>query len=58
MILGWFSPENGYAGTVTPLHWAGLILICFVLPAVLSLVFNEILRKLGLVKNGYMKLDA
>lgn len=58
LILGWISPENGYPGEVTALHWVGLVLVCFVLPAVLSFLFNEILRKLGWVKTGYMKLDA
>ena len=58
MILGWVSPENGYTGALTPLHWIGLILVCFVIPAALSLIFNEILRKLGWVKDGDMKLEA
>ena len=58
MILGWVSPENGYTGELTPLHWVGLVLVCFVLPAVLSFIFNEILRKLGWVKDGDMKLEA
>lgn len=56
LILGWFSGENAYPYEVTVLNWVGLVLICFVLPAVLSFVFNEILRKLGIVKDGYMKL--
>jgi uncharacterized membrane protein len=34
----------------------GLALICFVLPAVLSYLFNEILRKIGWVRDGDMKL--
>ena len=58
LILGWISPENGYPGEITTLHWVGLALICFVLPALLAFVFNEILRKIGLVKDGYMKLDT
>ncbi len=37
--------------------WIGLVLVCLVLPAVLSFVFNEILRKTGLVKTGDMKLS-
>ena len=56
MILGYFSPENGYTGEVTALNWIGLVLICFVLPAVLSLIFNAILRRAGIVKDGYMTL--
>lgn len=58
MILGWFSPENGYPGEVTAWHWIGLLLVCFVLPAVLSFLFNEILRKLGWVHTGDMKLEV
>lgn len=37
--------------------WVGVVLCCIVLPAVLSLVFNEIMRKLGLIKTGDYKLD-
>ena len=44
--------------TSDPMMWIGLVLICLVLPAVLSLVFNEIMRKLGWIKTGDMKLDA
>lgn len=58
MILGWYDPANAYPHDVTALNWIGLVLICFVLPAVLSIAFNEILRKIGLVKDGYMKLDV
>ncbi len=35
----------------------GVILVCIVLPAVLSLAFSEIMRKLGWIKYGDMKLD-
>ncbi|MBO5797698.1 MAG: PTS sugar transporter subunit IIC [Clostridia bacterium] len=57
MLLGWFDPANGYPAEVTILNWVGLILVCFLLPAVLAFLFNEILRKLGWVKTGDMKLD-
>ena len=56
MILGWIDPENGYTGPLGVLQWVGLVLVCLVLPAVLSFIFNEILRKLGWVKDGDMKL--
>jgi len=56
IILGWFDKSNGYTGTVTVFDWVGLVLICFVLPAILSLIFNEILKKIGLVKEGDMTL--
>ena len=57
MILGWVDPENGYNGDLGVLQWIGLLLTCFVLPAVLSFLFNEILRKLGWVKTGDMELQ-
>ncbi len=57
MILGWFDKANGYTADVTVLNWIGLILVCFIFPAVLSFIINEVLRKIGLVKDGYMKLE-
>ncbi len=39
------------------LFWTGLVLITIILPAILSFIFNEIMRKAGLVKTGDMKLD-
>ena len=41
----------------TPMMWLGLVLCCIVLPAVLSLLFSEIMRKLGWIKFGDMKLS-
>ncbi len=37
--------------------WLGILLVCFVLPAVLTLAFGEILRKIGWIKLGDLKLD-
>ena len=39
------------------LMWVGLVVVCIVAPAILSFVFNEILRKIGLVKTGDMQLS-
>ena len=59
---GWLAPvekavEMG-ATAITPgaMDWIGLALICFVLPAILSTVFCEILRKMGWIKEGDLKL--
>ena len=38
-------------------EWVGLVLVCVVLPAVFSVIFNEIFRKLGWIKTGDMALD-
>ncbi len=37
--------------------WMGILFICFLLPAFLSLFFGEILRKAGWIKFGDLKLD-
>ncbi len=36
--------------------WIGLVLLCIVAPAALSLLFSEILRKIGWIKEGDMKI--
>jgi uncharacterized membrane protein len=38
--------------------WIGIVLLCFVLPAVLSFVFYEIMRKLGWIKDGDMVIEC
>lgn len=52
VYTGWI--ESGKA--VTAFDWIGLVLICFVLPAVLSTIFCEVLRKKGWIKEGDLKL--
>ena len=37
--------------------WIGIILVCFVLPAALTPIFGEILRKIGWIKDGDLKLE-
>ena len=40
----------------SPMMWIGLVLVCLVLPAALSLLFSEIMRKLGWIKKNDMLL--
>ena len=55
---GWVADvASGAKAAITAMDWVGLVLICFVLPAVLSLVFCEILRKWGWIKENDLKLD-
>lgn len=63
VITGWFTPsdialERG-AAAFTPdvMSWVGLALICIVLPAVISLLINMLLKKIGWVKDGDMQLQ-
>lgn len=37
--------------------WLGVALICFVLPAILSVIFCEVMRKIGLIKENDLKLE-
>ena len=37
--------------------WLGILLVCFLLPAVLTLIFGAVLRKIGWIKVGDLKLD-
>ena len=53
-VLGWFG--GIYPSSVGTLDWVGLALICFVLPAVLSLAVSELLYKIGWIKPGDLKL--
>lgn len=54
---GWVSDvANGVKLSITGTDWLGLVLICFVLPAVLSFVFCQILRKQGWIKEGDLTL--
>jgi len=62
VITGWLSPSevaiNHGANAISPtfFNWLGLILICFVLPALLSWFFGKILRKIGWIKDGDLTL--
>ncbi len=37
--------------------WLGILLVCFVLPALLTWILGEILRKMNWIKDGDLKLD-
>ena len=40
-----------------PVFWIGLILLCVVLPALITLLFSELLRRLGFIRAGDLTLD-
>ena len=58
VYTGWVNDiAAGTKAAITPMDWAAMVLICFVLPAVLSVLFCEIERKLGWIKEGDLKLN-
>lgn len=55
---GWVNDvAAGTKAAITAFDWIGLVAISFVLPAILSLIINAVVKKLGLVKEGDMKLS-
>ena len=60
---GWLAPSETAiakgAVAITPgaMDWLGLLLICIVLPAVLTWLIGIPCRKLGWIKDGDLKLD-
>ena len=58
VYTGWVNDiAAGTKATITAMDWLGLVLICFLLPALLSWILDLGFRKLGWVKDGDMKLD-
>ncbi len=57
VYTGWMNDiAAGTKSAVTAMDWVGLLLICFVLPAVICPLINMLCKKLGWVKDGDMKL--
>ena len=58
VYTGWLNDiAAGTKNAITAMDWIGLVLVCFVLPAVLTFVFGQIERKLGWIKEDDLKLD-
>ena len=58
VYTGWVKDvADGAKEAIVAMDWIGLVLICVVLPAILSFVFCEILRKLGWIRKDDLKLD-
>ena len=58
VYTGWIADiEAGLKASITAMDWVGLVLICFVLPAVLSWAFGLFFRKIGWIKDGDLKLN-
>ena len=58
VYTGWVNDiAAGTKAAIMPMDWAGLILICFVLPGALSWALDRGFRRLGWVREGDMKLN-
>lgn len=58
VYTGWINDVNlGVKAGIGTFDWIGLIAICFVLPAVLTLLISIPMRKMGWIKENDLKLD-
>ena len=58
IYTGWVNDvAAGTKAAITAMDWIGLVLICFILPAVLSWAFGLLLRKIGWIRENDLKLD-
>ncbi|MBP3234209.1 MAG: PTS sugar transporter subunit IIC [Eubacterium sp.] len=58
VYTGWVNDiAAGTKSSISAMDWIGLVLISFVLPAVLTFIFDRLFRKIGWVKDGDMKLN-
>ena len=54
---GWVADiAEGTKAAITAMDWIGLLLICFILPAVLTWIFGQVLRNMGWIKENDLKL--
>ena len=57
VYTGWVSDiAAGSRGAITAFDWIGLIAVSIVLPAVIAPLIHSVVRRLGLVRDGDMKL--
>lgn len=55
IISGWSQMPEGYEAG--PFQWAGLLLVCFVLPVVITWIIGKIFRAKGIIQKGDLKID-
>lgn len=58
-LVGQIGVYSGWVAdgkVITAFDWIGLVLICFILPGVLTYIFGEVERKLGWIKEGDLTL--
>ena len=57
VYAGWVNDvATGAKAAITAMDWAGMILICFVLPAVLCWLFGLLFRRMGWIGEGDLTL--
>lgn len=58
IYTGWINDiASGTKAAITPIDWIGMLLVCFLLPGVLTWAFGLFFRKIGWIKENDLKLD-
>ncbi len=59
VYTGWVADiAAGTKTAITALDWIGLVMVCLVLPGILCPIFSNILRKIGWIQEGDLKLES
>lgn len=58
IYTGWINDiASGAKAAITPMDWIGMLLVCFILPGVLTWAFGLFFCKIGWIKENDLKLD-
>ena len=58
VYTGWLNDiAAGTKTSITAQDWIGMLLVCFILPAIISTCFCAILRRIGWIKDGDLTLE-
>ena len=58
VYAGWVNDvAAGAKAAITGMDYLAMLLLCLVLPGLLSWCFGEVLRKIGWIRQGDLKLD-
>jgi hypothetical protein len=58
VYTGWVADvAEGTKAAITGFDWLGLVLVCFLLPGVLTWLLGLVCRKIGWIKEGDLVLD-
>lgn len=58
VYTGWLADiAEGTKEAITAFDWLGLVMICFILPGVLTWLFGLFFRKIGWIRENDLKLD-
>ena len=58
VYTGWIADISaGTKAGITVMDWIGLVLICFILPGIITWIFGLFFRKIGWIRENDLKLD-